>query len=286
MVRFSVITARSNPNLLYVERLKRQSSPFSGILAKGIKVMSSLFLLKQMVLCECKIRDQGSVGGFFWTLLNPLILFVTLYFIFGRWFSDQVPHYGWYLIIGLIHWNFFSVSTSSAMTMLEKKRGMIKDIPFPRALIPLTTVLSVTISYALELTLLFVLVLFFLPITFSDILLFWLVPVGLVIFSAITSLALATAYVFVRDTAYVWQILLRIGFFVTPVFYPLALIPEEKRFWLFLNPLTPLFEISRFGLGMPFESSLWLPGMAFICGLFLITIWVWQKMNPRFAEYL
>ena len=202
-------------------------------------------ILSWITLCDFKLRDQGTLLGFAWTLLNPLCMFMALYLVFNAWFSKLVTNYPAYLIIGILHWNFFAQATSNAVTIFDRKRNFLKSFRLSGFTIPASAVLTVFISYLLESSIVLFVCLVTLHVTFSGI--FWFIVMLLInlVFTLGVSLLLANLYIFIRDISHLWSIALRIGFFVTPVFYPLKFIDPQKLLILKLNPLYHLMNFSR-----------------------------------------
>jgi ABC-type polysaccharide/polyol phosphate export permease len=198
-----------------------------------------------MARCEWRLREQSSLFGFFWTLLHPLLLFLVLLLVFTRWLGSKSPDFPGLLLIGLVHYSFFSSATSYACTSLRRRRGIVLNFPIPRELIVLSSVLSVAISYLLELLVLGG-VLTFLghPPTWS-----WLamplIALVLILGVAGVSLPLATIGARYPDFERVWSIAVQAGFFLTPVFYRISDVSASQRAVLALNPLARLIETAR-----------------------------------------
>ncbi len=202
-------------------------------------------ILWAMTRCDFKLRDQGTFLGFLWTLLNPLLMFAVLYLVFSAWFEKLVEHYPVYLLLGVIHWNFFSLATSNAVAIFERKRHFLKSFALRGPLIPLTAVLTVFISYLVESFIVIGLCAFTVGVSLSGVAWFLVLLLLHLLLVMGISLLLANAYIFFRDTSHLWGIALRIGFFLTPVFYPLNVIDHRKLLVLKLNPLFHLFDLSR-----------------------------------------
>ncbi len=202
-------------------------------------------ILAWMTRCDFKLRDQGTLLGFLWTLLNPILLFAVLYLVFNAWFAKLVDHYGIYLILGIVNWNFFTLATSNTLTIFERKRQILKSFAVSPATIPLAAVLTVFASYFFESLIALLICSLWVSLSLSGVAWYLaLLPLYFVLVLG-TSLLLATTFIFFRDVAHLWSIALRIGFFLTPVFYPLDLIAENNRFILALNPLYHLFYFFR-----------------------------------------
>jgi lipopolysaccharide transport system permease protein len=208
-------------------------------------IARQLNLLSWMTRCDFKLRDQGTLLGFAWTLLNPILLFAVLYLVFSAWFDKLVDHYALYLMIGIIHWNFFSLATSNSVTIFERKRHMLKSFAMPALLVPASAVLTVFASYALEASIVLVLCGFSVGFSLSGCAWFAVLLVLHLALALGVSLFLSVAFISFRDISHLWGIALRIGFFITPVFYPLNVIDHRKLFILKFNPLYQLFNFSR-----------------------------------------
>jgi len=112
-----------------------------------------LYQLYHMARCDFKCRDQGSILGFFWTLLNPVLTIAVLYTVFSSWFRPHIDNFSYYLIIGVIQWNFFSTATLQSVSVLIRMRHLILNLPIKRTVIVISRVLTILVSYLLELLL-------------------------------------------------------------------------------------------------------------------------------------
>lgn len=201
--------------------------------------------LLAMAWCEWRLREQSSLFGFFWTLLHPLMLFLVLLVVFTRWLGSKGSDYPGQLLIGLVTYNFFAAGTSYCCTALRRRRGIVLNFLIPRELIVLSSVLSVAISYFLELVVLaVVLVCLGHPPTWS-----WLAMplISAILLLCVSGVALPLSTVGARfpDFERVWAIAIQTGFFLTPVFYRISDVPPSHRTWLALNPMARLIETAR-----------------------------------------
>lgn len=213
-----------------------------------INVSQKVNRLFWMTLCDFKLRDQGTLLGFAWTLLNPVCMFIALYLVFNSWIGNLVPNYPLYLMVGILHWNFFALATSNSVTIFDRKRNLLKSFDLSGFTIPTSAVLTVFISYLFESLIVLLLCMFSVGLTFSG--LFWFILMLFInlVFTLGISLLLANLYIYIRDISHLWSIAIRIGFFVTPVFYPLKFIEPSKLLILELNPLYHLMNFSRSAL--------------------------------------
>jgi ABC-type polysaccharide/polyol phosphate export permease len=202
-------------------------------------------LFWELTSVQMKLRDQGSLLGFIWTLLHPLLMFIVLYALFIKWVGRFVNQYAAYLLIGLVFWNFFQKATTVAMSSLRSFEGIILNFKFPREIIVLSSIGAVLWSTILELGILFVgLVLIGVPLHWTW--LFVTVVLALeVAFVTGLSMILAVLAVEYQDMERIWDVLSMALFYLTPVFYPMAIISEPRRHLLFLNPVTQVLIAAR-----------------------------------------
>jgi ABC-type polysaccharide/polyol phosphate export permease len=204
------------------------------------------FITRELTLSAFKLRDQGSLLGFLWTLLQPLAMLSVLYWLFRGQMGQTVRPFGLYLLIGLVLWTFFASGTGKGLLSLVMRRDLIGSVTFPREIIVVSAVLTVVLSSTLE----FGVVLLFTVATGAGISWAWLwLPLILLMECMLVigcSLLLAPWYVHVRDLDNIWTILVRVGFFVTPVFYDPSLLLSAAEYRIYqLNPITQLMNFAR-----------------------------------------
>src|SRR5438093_8432628 len=204
------------------------------------------FITRELTLSAFKLRDQGTLLGFLWTLLQPLAMLSVLYWLFRREAGGPPGQFGLYLLVGIVLWTFFASGTAKGLTSLVARQDLIDSVTFPRELIVLSAVLTVVFSSTLE----FGVVLLFAVGSGAGISWPWLgLPFVLVIESILVigcSLVLAPLYVYARDLDNIWNILMRIGFFTTPVFYyPERFLSPADHATYILNPVTQIMTYAR-----------------------------------------
>jgi ABC-type polysaccharide/polyol phosphate transport system ATPase subunit/ABC-type polysaccharide/polyol phosphate export permease len=189
---------------------------------------------------EFKLRYLNSVIGYVWALAQPLLLFAVLYLLWSQVFGrgSDVPHYALKLLIGIALFTFFTEATGHALGSLVGKGGMLRKIPFPPVALPLSSVLTSSFLFGLSMLVVFGFVLANGIAPSAD----WieLVPLFalLIVFTTGASLLLSLVYVPVRDVQPVWVVISRLLFFLTPIFYPIDLVPDDLRRLLMINPLS------------------------------------------------
>ncbi|MBP6823155.1 MAG: ABC transporter permease [Acidobacteria bacterium] len=202
-------------------------------------------LLWQLVSRNIKTRYKRSVLGIFWTMLNPLLMMLVLTFIFSNIFRFQLPHYATYALSGLALWNFFAQTTTGAMSELIWGSSLMHRIYLPRSIFAISALGTSLVNLVLTLIPLFVVML----ITGTPLrpaLLILPLPIILTAMFALgVALILSRVAAFFADVLEMYQILLMVWMYLTPIIYPKEIIPERLR-WLFnLNPLYHLIEIFR-----------------------------------------
>ncbi len=249
---------------------------------------NSIFLIKQLALSDFKLRYSNSVLGYLWSLLNPLMLFLVLYFVFSILMRFDVPHYQLYLLLGIVVWNFFSEGTSAAMGALLGKSSLIQKIYFPRVIIIIASNITSLITFFLNL-LVFVGFMIFSKVAISwTYLLFFVYFIELLLITVGFSLFLSALYVKFKDIQHLWGIITQIWFWLTPIIYPLSMVPD-KYLWLFsLNPLARIIGDFRAALVYHTVPTLThtLISLGMCLAIFAVGYFFFKWREPRFAEDL
>jgi ABC-2 type transport system permease protein len=208
-------------------------------------------LLSELVRTDFKLRYQGSVLGYAWSLLRPLLLFVILYVVFVKFLKigKGIPHYPIYLLFGIVIWNFFYEMTVQSLGSIVGRGDLIRKIRIPRWIIVLSSSISAFINLLLNL----VVVVVFLFINHADLLrsALWLPLILLEVYVLALglSLFLSATYVKFRDVNYIWEVILQAGFYITPILYPLALITNTTlQKFIMLNPMAQAIQDARYSV--------------------------------------
>lgn len=203
------------------------------------------FLIRQLVLKDFRIRYRNMSLGVLWSLLNPLIMVALFSFLFTQVFRSNIPRFPLYILCGLIPFNFFAAAWQGATTSLIDNAGLIKRVPVPREIIPITTVLSNLIHLGIQFLLIVAAVLYAgIPINVHWL---WLIVLwGLeLIFIFGIGLATSSLNVVVRDTRYLVESVNLILFWLVPVFYTFDMVPVKFRGLYQYNPVAALVLASR-----------------------------------------
>lgn len=220
------------------------------------ELLSYRDLVINLVARDLKVRYKNSALGFLWSLLNPLGMMIIFTIVFTIMMPNTtVEQFPVFVLCGLIPWNFFSGSVMSSVHSIVGNAPLLKRVYFPRQVLPLSTVLSNLVNFLLAMLVLFAIIfLFGIPLTRWALLLPLIVLIQ-VTFTLGLAFFLCTLNVFYRDTAMIMDVVMLAWFFLTPVFYPINILP---RYWVFhgfafdvqrlayiLNPMTSLIASYR-----------------------------------------
>lgn len=202
-------------------------------------------LVASLVVRDLRVRYRRSTLGVLWTLLLPLLNTLIFTTIFSAAFGFHVENYAVYALSGVLFWNFFQQSVISAMYSLARNASIMKKLPVPKAVFPVATILSGLVNFTLALIPLLGLMLvtgqplkpalLFLPVAMAIAALFAL-GVGLL---------LSPLAVFFTDVVELVSVVLMLIMYLTPVFYPIGIVPEKFRWLIGLNPVAIVLETFR-----------------------------------------
>ena len=200
-----------------------------------------------MVVTDFKVRYQGSILGYAWSVLRPLFLFIILYIVFVKFLrlGGSIPHFPVYLLMGIVLWTFFAEATSQAMTSVVGRGDLIKKISIPRYLVVASSSFSALINLSLNLVILLLIALINGVRPMESWLLLPFLILELFIFATALGFFLSALFVKYRDASYVWEVLLQAGFYATPILYPLTIVAEKYQTFLMLNPMAQIIQDSR-----------------------------------------
>jgi ABC-type polysaccharide/polyol phosphate export permease len=255
-------------------------------------VWRSLFryreLIGVLVAKQIKLRYRGSVLGFLWTLLNPLLLMTVYTLVFSVYFRLDMDKYPAFLFTGLVPWLWFASSVQQGVTCILDGAGLVTRSQFPAEVLPVVTLTANLINFLLTLPLLFGLLMVF-HVTLGPAVLVLPILIALEYLLALACvLALSALNVHFRDLQHLILHGLMVLQFLTPVFYPLSLIPEWLRPWALLNPLTVLVsafhDVLFFNRLPPWPPLLAL--LAFTAVILSVTSAMFMRYKHTFAEAL
>lgn len=224
-----------------------------GILPKLQELWSYRDLVRNMVARDLKARYKGSLLGYFWSLLNPLLMMLVFWVVFSLLFDNGIRMFPVFLIVALLPWQFAVASISGGMRSIIDNANLVKKVYFPREILPLTVVLSNLVNYVLALPVMLLVMagvqwLELGQLNFSWTFAFLPVIIAIqVIFLVGMSLLLSTTAVFFRDTTHIIDILLQLWIFLTPVFFAFEQIATDfqARVLRWLNPMASIIDFYR-----------------------------------------
>jgi len=243
-------------------------------------------ITKKIALSDLKLRYKNSLLGIFWSLLEPLLIFAVLYLVFYYVMDLQVGHYYLFLFLGIICWDLFEKATMMGMTSITDKPSLVKKIFIPRETLLLGRCITALLMILFELVIFFILLLISgIPIT-PLFLLFPFILIGEFLIAVGIGFALAALNVYYRDVQYIWAVLLRALFFLSPVIYSVTIYPAEYAELLMLNPLARVIEASRKTTLYNSLPTLLDIGIIYLAALLSLAIgyFIFTRLEPRFAE--
>jgi len=273
-------------------------------------------VLLNIIRKELKVKYTSSVFGAVWSMINPLVFLGVFTLVFTVVLNNQVPHFPVYLLSGLLAWNLFSTSTTSAVRSVIDNANLVKKVYFPREVLPLASIGSALVDFALQGTVLILFMLAFrYPIHPENLLLLPIAIVALLLFTCAMSFLVAAINVHYRDTQHLLALLLLVWFWFTPVVYPSGYVQQEAskhailgvNLWhlYLLNPLADIlygFQRALYGTvsavvdGTPTqilvnESVAWIAGLLVaVCigsiGFLYLTWRLFFRLSGDFAEEL
>lgn len=195
-------------------------------------------LLEELVGRDIKVKYRRSVLGVLWTLLNPLLMMIVLSIVFSNLFKFDVEYFPVYLLSGQLMFNFYNESTSNAMSAILNNGSLIKKVYVPKYLFVVSRLLSSVINLAASFSALILVILAMrLPLTWKVVL--SVIPLGLLaVFSLGVSLFLAAVTVKFRDVMHLYSVFTTALLYLTPVIYPMSILPEKVKILVMLNPIT------------------------------------------------
>jgi len=197
-------------------------------------------LISTLVLKELKTRYRGSVLGFIWSFLNPLLFMLVYIIVFSVYMRINVNNYALFLFCGLLPWIWFSQSLLNAASSIVNGGALIKKVVFPIEILPIVSVITNLVNFLLGLPILFLFIYIF-KIKLGYFIIF--LPILIIIQALMTiglSLVLSAINVHLRDVEQILTNLLNLFFFLTPILYPISTIPERYRGIILLNPMALL----------------------------------------------
>jgi len=264
--------------------------------ARRERLLHQLRILRVVAGTEYKLKYSESVLGYVWSLAKPLAMFAVLYTVFGRFFKLNVgfAQYSLYLLIGIVLWVFFTDATGLAMTSLVARGSLLRKLAFPHLVIPLSVTLSAAMTFLVNLLVVGVFVAAKSVTPHLDWLWIPLLLFELILFTFAVGLVLATAFVRLRDVHQLWELILQLLFFASPIMYPVDFLPLWARPVAFISPFVQVMQDVRalvvggpqgitaqtvYGTGWGYAVPL-----SFCLLTLVFGVWLFRRESPWFAE--
>ncbi|MBB5887668.1 ABC transporter permease [Lactovum miscens] len=263
-------------------------------------------LLKELVKTDFKLRYQGSVIGYLWSVLKPIMLFLVMYLVFVKFlrFGAAVPHFAVALLLGITIWNFFSESTIVGMQAIVGRGDLLRKVSFSKSIIILSVVSNAFINLMISTTVVIIFaiingvhfswnVIFAVPLLFE-----------LFIFTLGIVFMISTAFVYFRDLSPVWEVVMQAGFYATPIIYPITQVSERAgnighyaANFMMMNPIAQIVQDMRyiFTYSNNTNPTVWqmlhnpllimIPYIMPII-IFFIGFWIFNRKSKKFAEVI
>ncbi|KJR40754.1 ABC-2 type transporter [Candidatus Magnetoovum chiemensis] len=259
-----------------------------------ITLRHNSYMLKCLVRRQLESRYSGSLIGLFWSVVNPLAMFLTYSFIFTLVFKARLSanggteNFALWLLCGILPWAFFSETIALSLSVIIDNKNLITKTVYPSELLPIGSVLSNVVNHAIIFVVIFIIVIvmerrvsltiFFLPIFFSL----------LVVFVTGLSWIVSALNVYVKDIEHIVSVVINFWFFYTPIIYDPSMLPERFLFFLKLNPMFHLVQGYRFsilGVSAPSLSALVLLTIETLITLVIGGL-IFKRLKSDFAEVL
>lgn len=250
-------------------------------------------LILQLIKKDFKQRFIGSYLGFWWAFIQPVITICIFWFVFQVGFKsqpvDNVPFVLW-LVTGMLPWFFISESVSGGTYSIMENSHLVKKIVFKVSILPIVKILSALVVHIFFMIVLLCIYLYYnIYPNIYWLQLFYYIGASIIIVTAVTYINSAIV-IFFRDLGAIIGVLLQIGFWITPIFWNINMIPEKYITLIKLNPAYYIIEGYRGSLiyNTPFYSDFW-NMIYFWCvtiALSILGIVIFRKLKPHFADVL
>ncbi len=225
---------------------------YTGMLPRVLNKKNRI-LLKELTKTDFKLRYQGSLLGYLWALLRPLMMFTILYVVFAKLLriGSDLPHYSVYLLLGTSMWSFFTECTSQGIQAIVVRGDLLRKISFPKYIVVVSATLTAVINMLINLV---VVILFAFINGVTPSWSWFLVPVFLI---ELYLLALGIAFLLgsinvkYRDITSIWDIMVQALFYAVPVIYPISLVADTNiraAKIILINPMSQIIQDIRYHL--------------------------------------
>ena len=277
----------------------RLGQPIPGPSALGQDRRRLAHLTWTLAVTDFKLRFFGSVFGYLWQLMRPLMLFGVLYLVFSLFINTTagLPFFPISLLLGIVLFQFFGEATTNSVRSVLVREGLIRRVEFPRLAIPLAVVLTATFNLCLNLIPVFI----FLLVSGGRPELTWLeLPFILAMLIALAlglAMSLSALFVRYRDIEPIWDVVMQALFYITPILYSIQLVIDKSSITvariMMLNPFATVVQQARHAVvskqylstGQGFGNAVFvLIPIAITAGVVVVGWFVFRRAAPRLAE--
>lgn len=252
------------------------------------KIHQYIDLLVGMTEKELTARYKNTMFGFLWVVINPVLQMLVIGFVFRFFIKEPIENYFFYLLVGLLVWNFFSLSLSKATPCIVNERNLIKKAKFDRTVIPLSIILSNFIHLMMAFIILLI------PITFAGIGSIHNIPkliagvILLLTFTTGISLLTTALNVKYRDINFFVQAVLIIWFYATPIVYSIHIIPYRLMWIWRINPMTSVVQLFQNALvsAPPPGPAMLFSNIVVVIIVVILGINVFKRESKYFDDWL
>ncbi|MDR0297270.1 MAG: ABC transporter permease [Streptococcaceae bacterium] len=202
-------------------------------------------LFKALVRTDFKLRYQQNVIGYLWSILNPLMQFAIMYLVFVKFlrFGAGIPHFAVAMLLGIVIWTFFDEATHRSIGVVVWRGGLLRKMDFSKPIIVFSEIAMAAINFGINLVVVFIFMIINGVRPSWSLLLIIPLVLELMLLTAGISFIIATVYVKFRDLEIIWNLALQLGFYLTPIIYPLSQLQDMSPTLLKIFLLNPMAQI-------------------------------------------
>lgn len=254
-------------------------------------------LLKELTKTDFKLRYQGSVLGYLWALLRPLMMFAILYVVFSKLLriGNDIPHYPVYLLCGTTIWSFFTECTSQGIQAIVTRGDLLRKISFPKYIVVVSSQLTALINLGINL----IVVIIFALINGVTPSWSWFLVVPIILelylFSLGIAFLLGSVNVKYRDITSIWDVLVQALFYAVPIIYPIQMVANTSSIAakiILLNPIAQCIQDIRYNLITTETITTWnyilnpsiIVPLLIVLGVLILGAITFRRKSKFFAE--
>jgi ABC-2 type transport system permease protein len=266
-------------------------------MGKSLISKKNRVLLAELTKTDFKLRYQGSMLGYLWAVIKPLLMFTILYVVFARVlrFGDEIPHYPVYLLVGTVLWNFFNECAQQGLHSIEQRGDLIRKLSFPKYIVVVSATSTAVINVLINLCVVVIFALLNGVVPTLSWLLVLPLLAELYILALGISLLLGAMNIKFRDVGSIWEVLMQAMFYAVPIIYPLSMVTNTSVVAakiIMLNPVAQIIQDMRWSLITQEAVTTWslsgpifgIASIAMVFLVFVIGVLYFRKKSKYFAE--